>query len=324
MAEVCEALGLASEPRTVTPGRRPVMEIAGIPHELIGWTARRGEQIAACLTELEAEYVTADDDHGEPKFLPVVSERARTKLNRIAARKTCLPKQRARPLAQLRASWKASAILNFGVELNVIEFLLERARAAAAAIRARVAAVVGVALAAVDVAARVFVMNGGGWFHGRHLLAEARRHLALVLRGRPREPGLEEQIVDAVRAAHCTDITDARTSRGGSEYRLYTARWALPGAAFARRPPTDVPEPDRNPPGGPGDPAAPRLPLEAGQWDIPRVPLRYDRVVIAGAAAYSLPRRPGSVRRGVPPAGSAACPGGWRRPPRDAAPSPVS
>ncbi|MET9462182.1 MobF family relaxase [Streptomyces canus] len=34
-AEVCEALGLATEPRTVTPGRRPVMEIAGVPHELI-------------------------------------------------------------------------------------------------------------------------------------------------------------------------------------------------------------------------------------------------------------------------------------------------
>lgn len=167
--------------------------------------------------------------------------------------------------------------------LNVIESLLERARAAAAAIRARVAAVVGVALAAVDVTARVFVMNGGGWFHGRHLLAEVRCHLGLVLHGRPREPGLDEQIVDAVRAAHCTDITDARTSRGGPECRLYTARWALPGAAFARRPPTDVPEPDRNPPGGPGDPAAPRLPLEAGQWDIPWVPLRYDRGVIAGA-----------------------------------------
>ncbi|MGW9247537.1 MobF family relaxase [Streptomyces badius] len=28
-AEVCEELGLATKPRTVTPGRRPVMEIAG-------------------------------------------------------------------------------------------------------------------------------------------------------------------------------------------------------------------------------------------------------------------------------------------------------
>ncbi|MGZ3097065.1 MobF family relaxase [Streptomyces sp. H62] len=34
-AEICEELGLATEPRTVTPGRRPVMEIAGAPHELI-------------------------------------------------------------------------------------------------------------------------------------------------------------------------------------------------------------------------------------------------------------------------------------------------
>ncbi|XMN10863.1 MobF family relaxase [Streptomyces griseobrunneus] len=87
-AEVCEELGLATEPRTVTPGRRPVMEIAGVPHELIRWTARRSDQIAACLAELEHEYVTAVDDNGEAKFLPVVSERARTKLNRIAARKT--------------------------------------------------------------------------------------------------------------------------------------------------------------------------------------------------------------------------------------------
>ncbi|CAM5696354.1 MULTISPECIES: relaxase domain-containing protein [Streptomyces] len=84
-AEVCEALGLATEPRTVTPGRRPVMEIAGVPHELIRSTSRRGDQIAACLAELEHEYATALDDDGEPLFLPMVSERARAKLNQIAA-----------------------------------------------------------------------------------------------------------------------------------------------------------------------------------------------------------------------------------------------
>ncbi|WP_392676590.1 hypothetical protein [Streptomyces sp. LN785] len=60
---------------------------------------------------------------------------------------------------------------------------------------------VDVAVAAVDVTARVFVMNRSGWFHGRHLRAEARRHLALVLRGRRREPGLDEQIVDAARVS---------------------------------------------------------------------------------------------------------------------------
>ncbi len=165
-SEVCEELGVATEPRTVTEGRRPVMEIAGVPHKLIRWTARRSDQIATRLSELEHEYVTAVDDDGEPQFLPVVSERARAKLERIAARKTRPPKKgQARSLAQLRADWKASAILTSGVAASVINSLLEYARAAAAAIRARVAAVVDVALAAVDVAATVFVMNGGGRFH---------------------------------------------------------------------------------------------------------------------------------------------------------------
>ncbi|MFD6182917.1 hypothetical protein [Streptomyces goshikiensis] len=40
---------------------------------------------------MDREYVTAVDDNSEPKFLPVVSERARTKLDRIAASKTRLP-----------------------------------------------------------------------------------------------------------------------------------------------------------------------------------------------------------------------------------------
>lgn len=35
MAEACAALGLASEPHTVTAGRRPVMDVADVPHELI-------------------------------------------------------------------------------------------------------------------------------------------------------------------------------------------------------------------------------------------------------------------------------------------------
>ncbi|MFE1199727.1 relaxase domain-containing protein [Streptomyces olivaceoviridis] len=160
------------------------MEIAGVPHELIRWTSRRSDQIAACLTELEHEYVTAIDDDGEPRFLPVVSERARAKLNGIVAKMTRPPKQKARPLTQLRKEWKESAIRTSKVAIDIINSLVEHARAAAAAIRARVTAVVDVALAAVEVTATVFVMNDGGWFHRRHLLAEARRHLAR--RGRRR------------------------------------------------------------------------------------------------------------------------------------------
>ncbi|WP_331762479.1 MobF family relaxase [Streptomyces sp. NBC_01508] len=284
-AEVCEELGLATEPRTVTPGRRPVMEIAGVPHELIRWTSRRSDQIAACREDLEHEYVSAVKDDGTLKFLPVVSERARAKLNQIAARKTRPPKQKTRPLAQLRAWWKASAILTSGVAADVINSLLEYARAAAAAIRARVAAVVDVALAAVDVAATVFVMNEGGRFHRRHLLAEARRHLALVQRGRRRDPGLDEKIVAAAISTHCLDISEPKTTIGRlSEYRLYTARWALSDLPARRRPPTPAPDPDRQPPADPGEPAAPRPPgQDAGEWEIPRIPLQYDRAVLAGA-----------------------------------------
>ncbi|MFJ3439369.1 MobF family relaxase [Streptomyces cyaneofuscatus] len=284
-SEVCEELGLATEPRTVTPGRRPVMEIAGVPHGLIRWTARRSDQIATCLSELEHEYVTAVDDDGELKFLPVVSERARTKLNAVAARKTRPPKKgKARSLGQLRADWKASAIRTSGVPAGVITSLLAYARAAAAAIRARVAAVVDIALAAVDVTATVFVMNEGGRFHRRHLLAEARRHLALVLRGRRRDSGLDDQVVAAAISTHCLDITEPKTIRGlEAGYRLYTARWSLSDLP-ARRPPGPGPEPYRQPPTDPGEPAAHRPPgQDAGEWDVPRIPLQYDRAVLAGA-----------------------------------------
>ncbi|MGR6968031.1 hypothetical protein ACU639_00060 [Streptomyces cynarae] len=142
---------------------------------------------------------------------------------------------------------------------------------------------VDVALAAVDVAATVFVMNGGGRFHRRHLLAEARRHLALVLRGRRREPGLDDAIVDAALATCCVDISEPKTLRGlMPAYRLYTVRWSLADLGPTRRPPTTAP--DRQPPADPGAPAAPRpSDLEPGEREIPRVPLQYERAVLAGA-----------------------------------------
>ncbi|MFF8960776.1 MobF family relaxase [Streptomyces sp. NPDC014894] len=294
MAKVCEDLGLASEPRTVTPGRRPVMEIAGVPHGLIAWTARRSDQITACRTGLEHQYVTAVDDQGNPKFAPAVSERARARLNAMAARQTRPPKRRtARALADLREMWRDSAVRKFGADL--IDTLLDLARAAAAAVRARIPAVVDLALAAAAVAAVVFVMNRDGTFQRHHLLAEARRHLALVLRGRLREPGLDHQIVDTAIATHCLDITDSTTLHSRTPaHRLYTTRWTEADLRPARRqraipdpgrqlpPDTDSAPATPQLPSGTGAPATPRLPDQAaGEWEIPRVPLRYDRAVLA-------------------------------------------
>ncbi|MFJ8150325.1 hypothetical protein ACIQ6R_35620 [Streptomyces sp. NPDC096048] len=130
-----------------------------------------------------------------------------------------------------------SAILTSKVAADVITSLLEHACAAAVAIRARVAAVVDVALAAADVTATVFVMNDGGRFHRRHLLAEARRHLALVLRGRRRDPGLDEEIVAAAISTHCLDTSEPKTTIGLlADYRLYST--VAPGRPSRPPPPT--------------------------------------------------------------------------------------
>ncbi|MEW1552308.1 hypothetical protein, partial [Streptomyces tsukubensis] len=166
----------------------------------------------------------------------------------------------------------------------LIDSLLDLARVAAAAIRARVPAVVDLALAAVEVAAVVFVMNKEGTFQRHHLLAEARRHLALVLRGRLRPPGLDERIVDVAITVHCADITDSRTLRARTRaHRLYTARWTEADLQPVRRPRAVAdPDPYSAPDADTDALAVPRLPDgAAGEWEIPRVPLLYDRAVLA-------------------------------------------
>ncbi|MDT0400125.1 hypothetical protein RM705_36300, partial [Streptomyces sp. DSM 41636] len=45
-----------------------------------------------------------------------------------------------------------------------------------------------------------------------------------------------------------------------------------------------APDPERRSPADSGEPPAPRPPgQDAGEWEIPRVPLQYDRAVLAGA-----------------------------------------
>ncbi|MFD4543519.1 MobF family relaxase [Streptomyces bauhiniae] len=187
MEEVSARLGWAWEPREVTPRRRPVMEIAGIDQRLIGWQSTRRQQIEEALFVLTAAYV---EEHGhEP------GERAAYGLACRAADRTRPPKRKEpRSLSELRERWRESAIAKFGAD--VVDRLAERARAAAAAVWARVRPVVDVVLAAVDVVAVVYVMRGT--FKRHHLLAEARRYLSYVLRGQPHQPGLDETIVQTV------------------------------------------------------------------------------------------------------------------------------
>ncbi|MGW5098157.1 MobF family relaxase [Streptomyces nodosus] len=187
MEEVSARLGWAWEPREVTPGRRPVMEIAGIDQRLIGWQSTRRQQIEDALPVLTAKY---EERHGHPP-----GEQAAYALACQAADQTRPPKRtELLSLTELRKRWRTAAIGAYGAD--VVDRLAQRARAAAAAVWARVRPVVDVARAAVDTVAVVYVMRGA--FKRHHLLAEARRHLAYTLRGRPHQPGLDDQIVQTV------------------------------------------------------------------------------------------------------------------------------
>ncbi len=58
---MCEELGLATVPREVTPGLRPVMETAGTNTELIGWSSTRRRQIEQALEGITDQYA---EEHG--------------------------------------------------------------------------------------------------------------------------------------------------------------------------------------------------------------------------------------------------------------------
>ncbi|MFJ1782267.1 MobF family relaxase [Streptomyces anulatus] len=216
--EVCEELGLATVPREVTPGLRPVMEIAGVDAELIDWSSTRRQRIEDVLEGLTYSYV---QEHGR---LP--GEKARHGLGWQAAQDTRPEKKTPRPLEQLLARWRASAVLAFGKRM--VDGLVHRCRAVGAVIRARVDPVVDTALAAVDVAAVVFTIRRN--FARRHVLAEARRHLLETLRGQEFPRGLDDDIADRALADHSRQTTVPQPDRRApaADQIFYTADFTEP------------------------------------------------------------------------------------------------
>ncbi|MEU4655048.1 MobF family relaxase [Streptomyces sp. NPDC023723] len=216
--EVCEELGLATVPREVTPGLRPVMEIAGVDQELIDWSATRRRRIEDVLEGITDDYVKK---HGR---LP--SERARHGLAWWASQETRPDKKTPRPLDQLLAWWRVSALLKFGQRM--VDGLLQRCRSAGAAIRARVGPWVDTALATVDVAAIVFTVRGV--FSRRHVLAEARRHLLETLRGRAYVPGIDSHIADRALERYSRQLTVPQKGRRAPapDQLSYTAEFTTP------------------------------------------------------------------------------------------------
>ncbi|MFF2523529.1 MobF family relaxase [Streptomyces liangshanensis] len=216
--EVCEELGLVTAPREVTPGLRPVMEIAGVDQVLIDWSSTRRQRIEDVLEGLTYMYA---QEHGR---LP--GEKAREGLGWQAAQDTRPEKKTPRPLKQLLASWRESALLTF--DRRMIDGLLECCRTAGAAIRAWVDPHVDAVLAAVDIAAVVFTIRRK--FARRHVLAEARRHLLETLRGQEFTRGLDGYIADRALADHGRQSTVPQPGRRRptADQIFYTADFTEP------------------------------------------------------------------------------------------------
>ncbi len=174
--------------------------------------------MAPVLERLTDEYVQ------KHKRLP--GERGRHGLGWWAAQETRRAKKTPKPFEQLRAWWRASAILRFGKAM--VDGLLERCQAIGEVIRARVGPVVDTALATVDVAAIVFTVRR--CFARRHVLAEARRHLLETLRGRAFTRGLDDYIADAALSRHCRQLTVPQKGRRAPapDQLTYTADCAWP------------------------------------------------------------------------------------------------
>jgi conjugative relaxase-like TrwC/TraI family protein len=118
LEEVCDRLGLATESRTPTPGLRPVIEIAGVPPELIDWTSTRQRDTAALLEQAVARYTA---DHGHP-----TTPRVRSRLMKRAADDSRPAKKTPLPLPELRRRWRADALARFGAA--VVDGLLALCR----------------------------------------------------------------------------------------------------------------------------------------------------------------------------------------------------
>jgi len=101
MDRVTEALGVTTELREVTRGKRPVVEIAGVDERLTKGFSTRSAGIKDAMKKLEQDYRR---DHGRAPDL-----KARIALAQQATLDTRPQKETARSLAALRAEWRERA-----------------------------------------------------------------------------------------------------------------------------------------------------------------------------------------------------------------------
>ncbi len=217
LEEICTDLNLATTPRYPTPGQRPVMELAGIPEDLIDWAATRNKATMQRLGELVAQY--------RSRTSQPVTAKIRHRMMARASTDTRPAKKTAHPLPVLRARWRDGATARVGQ--GVVDRLLDLARTAARTLLALARPVMDLTAAALDVVATISVFHPKQFRH-RHLLAEARRYLARTFHGQPVQPHTDTAIVATALRLYCRDITP--TARGDQQllplaHHSFTTAW---------------------------------------------------------------------------------------------------
>ncbi|MEV6404142.1 MobF family relaxase [Streptomyces bobili] len=169
----CGGLRVRTEEREVSPGRRPVTTLAGVPDVEALLESRRSRAIRDRTLQLVDAYRA--EHHREPDMPTLI------RLAQQATLRTRPPKKKARSLAELRARWRTEAVELRGAQ--AVDELLAAPRAAAVESADSAAA----ALQSADVAElaeqvlETVSEHRAVWGY-RHVIAEARR-LAIRLTG---------------------------------------------------------------------------------------------------------------------------------------------
>ncbi len=229
---VCARLGLEAEEREVTPGKRPVMGIRGLDRGVLEPHTQRTRDIGRHLEELLRAY---RQEHGKEP-----GTAARMALIQQATLETRPAKKQGRSLARMRAAWRRRAIAAVGRDRVDALVRTAQAQASSGCDDGGESAPIDMAQAAEDVLA--VVSEARAVWGERHVLAEARRHVVRLTRGRSTAADqLAEQITRRVLEQGSLTITPPDLHRpfapllradGTSIYRrresvLYTSREVL-------------------------------------------------------------------------------------------------
>lgn len=229
MTEVSKVLDVALEAREVTPGKRPVLEIAGVKQELIDLFSTRSSDIRKAAKELQKQYRV---EHGRTP-----GPKAAVQLAQQATLETRPAKPKHEPLRDKLRGFRDRAATVIG--RRGVRNHLDDVRAAGKNIdRSEQAAPVDVDQVAKHVLQ--VVSEHRSVFHRSHLLAEAERWVGEHRREVANPDALVERITAAAATREAVNITPpdvhqftelARTD-GASFYRhrnaeLYTSRAVL-------------------------------------------------------------------------------------------------